>query len=258
MTDCIDCRMLLNGKCQAHVTAKKILKRSLPEPPLGSCFIPIVERYISVIKTRANVLEIGCGTWDRIKNYCIENNIEYEGIDTQKEYFGAPTVATRIENLAKLSYPDNSFDIVLGNQTMEHWAEYGCTLEFGLYQCFRVCKPDGLVMMNVPIHFHGTKAFMNGDLEYIKTVFDKFSDNIVFEKWGFQTTPLPPYFPHPGYKKLENRPAYILDIQARKKSQDIPICTNRGALNGRLAQLLNYPISYNIFRLLRKIDSILT
>ena len=60
----------------------------------------------------------------------------YEGIDVAESYFGVPTVATRLMNLADLSYPDNSFDLVVSNQSMEHWGEFGCSLRWGFTKAF--------------------------------------------------------------------------------------------------------------------------
>lgn len=253
MPSCQDCNMLKADTCSAYNIAIKTLDCQLPPPPLGACMIPIVENYLTQIQPNMKILDVGCGFWNRIKKYCEQIGAIYEGIDPQKEYIGKETVATRIENLAELSYEDNYFDLVIGNQTMEHWDENGCRIIWGLYQCFRVCKPNGKVMMNVPIHFHGTKEFMLGDIEAIKNAFEPFSGKIQIVEWGKLTNPLPRLYPYPGYWILNDKPAYVLDIQAIKDKplpQDI---TNQGAFKGKLAQLANYPLSYNIYRVLKKL-----
>lgn len=195
MPKCSECRMLVRNQCSAYAIATEVLGRELPPPPLGGCEIPIVENYLHLIDTGMRVLDIGCGSWDLIKSYCESVGAQYEGIDTVPEYFGRKTVATRLENLAALSFANESFDLVIGNQTMEHWAEYGCTLPWGLYQCFRVCKTGGRVLMNVPIHFHGTRPFMLGNLEALKRLFSIFSDQVYFDKWGSPADPIPNFFP---------------------------------------------------------------
>lgn len=252
MPKCSECRMLVLNKCSAYAKAQEVLGRELPPPPLGACEVPIVEDYLQLIKKGMTVLEIGCGTWNLIKNHCEMIGARYQGIDTETEYFGKKTIATRLENLADLSFPDESFDIVIGNQTMEHWAENGCSLKWGLYQCFRVCKPDGKVLMNVPIHFHGTRTFMLGQIEIIKQLFAPFSEKVLFEKWGHPSDPLPELFPYPGYWVLKDCPSYVLDIQAIKDKPLPENYDNRGATSGQLAQIQNYPFSYNIYRVLRK------
>jgi len=210
--------------------------------------IPIVENYLAFIKPGMRVLEIGCGSWDLVRNYTQDIGAHYEGIDTQTEYFGRKTVATRIQNLACLSFPNEHFDVVIGSQTMEHWAEHGCSLRWGLHQCFRVCKPNGLVLMNVPIHYHGTHQFMLGRLKVLDSLFALFSDTVSFERWGRPARPLPPLYPYPGYWGLRHKPAYVLDIKATKDRPLPSGAHNRLAPSGRLAQVINYPFSYNVYR----------
>lgn len=252
MPKCLECRMLVDNQCSAYKKAQIILERPLQPPPLGSCMIPIVENYLGFIKQGMSVLDIGCGSWNLIKNHCEKVGAYYEGIDTCTDYFGKKTVATKIENLAELSFPDNHFDIVIGNQTMEHWAENGCTLKWGLFQCFRVCKPNGRVLINVPIHFHGTRTFMLGNLENIKRLYHPFSTQTLFQKWGYPSEPLPNVFSYPGYSKLQGKPAYVLDIHAVK---DCPLpkgYNNRGAISGIKAEIFNYPISYNMYWIMQE------
>ena len=253
MPSCRECEMLIGGECTAMEMARVELGRPLPPPPLGACIVPIVQRYLSQVRSGDSVLDIGCGSWDRIKSHCERVGARYEAIDIATEYFGKKTNATRIENLANLSFAGDSFDFVIGNQTMEHWAEYGCTLRLGLYQCFRVCKPGGKVLLNVPMHFHGTSEFMLGKLERIRRLFMRFSNTISIEKWGNPCDPLPAYYAHPQYWRLRGKPAYIVSIEAVK---DRPMAGRgrRGfGFHGRMAQLLRYPFSYNVYRVLQRL-----
>lgn len=252
MPQCARCHMLVGGQCTAHTIARDTLGRDLLPPPLGACMIPIVESYLPFIKRTMRVLEIGCGSWDRIRSHCRDVGAHYEGIDPQTEYFGKRTVATRVENLAESSFPNEDFDLVIGSQTMEHWAEYGCSLRWGLYQCFRVCKPGGKVLLNVPIHYHGTREFSLGEMDALQRLFAPFSDAVSFEQWGTPTDPLPALWPYPGYWSLRDKPAHVLDIRATK-DRPLPGAYRKGfAPSGRLAQLLNYPMSYNLYRILCK------
>lgn len=255
MPKCSECPMLIDKLCSAYTKASSTLGRELPPPPLGACIIPIVENYLPLITKGMRILDIGCGTWELIKAHCESVGANYEAIDTETEYFGKKTVATKIENLAELSFPNEYFDLVIGNQTMEHWEENGCSLEWGLYQCFRVCKQNGRVLMNVPIHFHGTRTFMLGEISKIQRLFAQFSDHVSFEKWGYPSHPIPALFPWPGYSRLCNNPAYVLDIQAIKDHSLPPASfyNNCNATKGWLAQLLHYPFSFNIHRVLRKV-----
>lgn len=253
MPKCLECCMLSDNRCSAYEKAKRILDRPFPPYPLGACVLPIVEDYLKFIKKDMSVLEIGCGSWEIIKNRCEEVGAGYEAIDVQREYYGKRSVATRFENLSNLSFSSERFDIVFGNQTMEHWSLNGCALEWGLFQCFRVCKTGGRVFMNVPIHFHGSWQFMLGKNDVIRNLFSRFSTNVSFNVWGYPSQPVPPVYPFSGYWKLNRKPAYILDIAAIK---DIPLprnCNNLFAAGGKLAELFNYPFSYNLYRLLHKV-----
>lgn len=252
MPACKDCQMLKDNVCQAHAIAQKELKRPLPPPPSGACAIPIVDSYLLEIKAGMKVLEIGCGTWSKVHDHCKKVGADYDAIDTQESYFGVKSIATRIENLSELSFVTGTFDIVIGNQTMEHWEEFGCPLEWGLYQCFRVCKPGGRVFMNVPIHFHGTWHFMMGKLDVIRQEFERFSQSVEFEAWGEHTAPLPPYFPFPGFSPLSEKPAYVLDVRATRKEKLPSRIKQRSMPKGKLRRLYNYPLSFNIYRVLKK------
>jgi SAM-dependent methyltransferase len=220
--------------------AETILGRKLPPPPLACCVIAIVDDYAAAITAGMSVLEIGAGAWSRLAEACAATGASYEGIDTQPEYFGKPTVATRIENLADLSYPENSFDLVVGNQTMEHWEENGCALAWGLFQCFRVTKPGGKVRMNVPIHFHGSRDFVLGRVASLRGLFERFSDDVTLEPWGADSAPIAPYRAHPSYPLLAERGAYTLDIVA-VKDKPTPAVSRRWRPSGRVGQVAAVP-----------------
>lgn len=253
MPGCSQCRKLVGGQCLAHEEAKGSLGRNLSPPPLGACVIPILEDYLGLIRPGMSVLEVGCGSWDRLKRSCQEVGAHYEGIDTAPVHFGRPTAATRLENLAALSFPEARFDLVIGLQTMEHWPEQGCSLPWGLYQCFRGLKPQGLLLMNVPIHFHGARPFIQGRLDTLRQLLAPFSGRVSFEVWGYPSNPLPPCLPHRGYRPLNHKPAYILDIRALK-DRPLPGNYRRRGLSWKIpAKLLNYPLSYTVYCILRKI-----
>lgn len=250
MPDCKECRFLsYEGKphCCAYEKTVEELKRPMADPPLGACTWPIVHSYLEHIKPGFSVLEIGCGSWAKIRDACRALGAAYEAIDTEPSYFGVPTIATRYENLASLSFENETFDLVIGNQTMEHWAEHGCSIEWGLWQCFRVLKPGARVLLNVPIHFHGTRPFLLGSLDVLKKAFEPFSSQVVFESWGKNAAPLAPQYMHPKYKKLANQCAYILDIQA-VKDRPLPLRARKKKVTGRLGRIIEYPLSYNLYR----------
>ena len=252
MAACQHCQYLKDQACAAHQLAKTMLGRPLPPPPLGACFIPIVEGYLEYLRPGMRVLEVGCGAWDLLRRHCHGVGAHYEGIDAATAHIGRPSIATRLENLADLSFQDDFFDLVVGSQSMEHWPEYGCSLSWGLYQCFRAVKPGGRVFLNVPIHFHGARPFFLGKIEDIRQLLGPFSGQIVLEAWGHPSAPLPPLFPHPGYWRLRRKPAFHLDIQAIKDRPLPQVIRQRGVNHPFLAKLLMYPPSYVAYVALRK------
>jgi SAM-dependent methyltransferase len=247
---CVDCSKRQGLVCTAHEVARGSLGREFPPHPFSACVIPIVEQYCDLIQPGQAVLEIGCGTWSAIRDRCLMVGAHYEAIDIAESYYGLPTVATRIENLAALSFEDDRFDLVFGNQTLEHWGEYGCRTEWGLQQCFRVAKPRGLVALNVPIHFHGVSPFFDGDIARIRQIFAAFSDRVELTEWGREHDPLEPYFAHPGYPALAQQNAWILDIRATKTGPAKRRFSNAFAASGKAAQVLSFPLSWTVHRLL--------
>lgn len=243
MPACRDCTELVGERCLAEARSIDVLGDRKRPAPLAACPIPIVEGYAARLERGHAVLEVGCGSWSRLRDRCVEVGARYEGID------GAPSaasLATRFENLADLSFADETFDFVVGTQSMEHWAEYGCSLEWGIYQCFRACKPGGSVLMNVPIHFHGTSEFMLGRLDRLRELFARFSTQVTFEEWGRDSGPVPEYYPYPGYLPLRRRPAYILDVHA-VRDRGLPPAPRNTARTGLLGKLQAKPASYVLY-----------
>lgn len=241
--------------CAAHARAAEEYDRPIPPPPIGACTLAIVESYRQLIKPGMRVLEIGCGTWPLFKSITESAGASYEGIDAQPQYFGKPTIATRIENLERLSFPSETFDLVIGNQTIEHWAEFGCDTKMGLYQCFRVCRQGGMVIMNAPIHFHGSAPFLLGNTFLIQKLFQRYSNSVTIESWGKDSDPIPPFYTYQQYRALANRSAYIIDIRATKDQEigDAPIVI---PMPVKIRRWLNYPTSYLLYRAKRKLGLI--
>jgi SAM-dependent methyltransferase len=255
MPACSNCSWRNGETCRARELALVELKRPLPPAPSGACTVAIVDSYLSLVRPGMRVLEIGCGTWAKLRDHCVAVGAHYEGLDVQTEYYGIPSIATRIGNLATLDFADEDFDLVIGNQTMEHWAEHGCTLDWGLKQCFRVTRPGGMVCMNVPVHLHGTREFVHGEIDTIENRFRRFSTRVELERWGSPTAPLPPYYAHPRFGALRDRPAWVLDIRAVRDRPLPTNVTNTMGFDGRLARLFHYSARYNAYLLRQKIEN---
>lgn len=102
--------------------------------------------------------------------------------------------------VADIPFPENTFDIVTGIQTIEHWAQKApdpTTEEEhwrGLREVIRVLKPNGLIYFCAPIYLHGHEMFVTGDIPRIRALFEDLPvKDIVIEKWREDYLPLERY-----------------------------------------------------------------
>jgi len=172
---------------------------------------------LSSLPKKQKVLEIGCGSWSYLKDH--GKNLEWYGIDVKNTtQYGKPTIATKIGSVEKIPYCANTFDIVLCNQSIEHWYEYGVTFAKGLSEIHRVLKKGGTLHANVPIHLHGHKYFVKGNLMKIRLLFNSKSWNLRTEKWknkddyqGWKLNNIPDYM-------ISSKDSWVLNIIATAKS----------------------------------------
>ena len=143
-------------------------------------------------------------------------------------------------HVADIPFPDCTFDIVVGIQSIEHWdeplpvASLKTGHSAGLEEIYRVLKPGGSIYFCAPIHLHGHEMFITRDIERIRSLFEPLPwTNIVLEMWRENYFPLERY-PTPGadaktweravtsYPRellediLENRSVMLLTIKAKK------------------------------------------
>lgn len=99
------------------------------------------------------ILDIGCSTIDR--KYKSKNKSDkIIGID--KFLLSGVDIITDIEKT--LPFKDNSFDMVVANQVLEHTINFFSVME----EIHRIIKPDGIVKIWVP-HFSSHLAYTNPD-----------------------------------------------------------------------------------------------
>lgn len=117
------------------------------------------------------LLEIGCGSYSLLKNN-MSSPAVWEGIDViDVDRRGKPSVATHKASVEDIPWPDRSFDVVVSNQSIEHWYEYGVDVNRGLSEIRRTLKEGGRAVINFPIHLHGQKMFVLGDFAAIDDEF---------------------------------------------------------------------------------------
>lgn len=247
MPDCSKCKYLAGEVCKALPSDWPLV----PVNKVRACTVAITNEYCSLINSGMRVLEIGCGTWSPIRDHCRQVSAEWEGIDIQESYYGKPTIATRIESVEELSFPDESFDFVIANQSLEHWQEFGTRPELGLWHCFRVCKVGGLILMNVPIHHHGSPDFLTGNLDAIADMFQQFADKVVLETWRRNSAPLEPVYLAPKWL-TGGEGTYVLDIKA-VRSPKLPPRPKPFKIRLRLIrELLDHRLDYLGYKALRR------
>lgn len=98
--------------------------------PLRKCVEAINRNLVDDIlkkQSKIKLLEIGCGCWSYVKDKTIDK-IFWDGIDVEeKSMSGKPNIHTKLGSVEKIPFEDNVFDLVLANESMEHWFEYGVT-----------------------------------------------------------------------------------------------------------------------------------
>jgi SAM-dependent methyltransferase len=127
---------------------------------------------LSEVRGPIRLLEIGCGAYSLIRDRLPPPAL-WEGIDViDVDRKGNPSIATRRASVEDIPWPDGTFDIVVSNQSIEHWYEYGVAVERGLAEIRRVLKPEGRAYINFPIHLHGERMFVEGEFTAIDAAFE--------------------------------------------------------------------------------------
>jgi SAM-dependent methyltransferase len=63
-----------------------------------------------------------------------------------------------------MPFGSQSFEFVLANQSLEHWFEYGVSIEDGLTEIARVLRQNGEAWLNFPLFLHGDSRCLKGNL----------------------------------------------------------------------------------------------
>lgn len=211
MPDCVACPKF-DKKRQVCLFAEKWN----PQCVIRNCVGAFAEEVISQASGK-KLLEVGHGVWKGPRILCKEHGVEWNGVDPRWKTNAKARLNRGTATL--IPFPDNTFDVVCGFETMEHWREHNDEPVAGLREIHRVLKRGGVVAISVPIHLHGSDEFVEGDVPKILSYFEPgLWSEIVKDEWRRRHEPLPAY---KGWLENRLRRHYELLVQKGFGKQEI-------------------------------------
>ncbi len=235
-TRSIHCR-----SCPKFSAAK--LQCSVPfGSPVRKCVVAAQEAHLHSLAGK-NLLEIGFGKHSIPRRLVTRAGGTWTGIDPSVRTIEKAKLGKGgFGHAADIPFADGVFDIVVGIQSFEHWADplpdpnLTSDHETGLREVYRTLKPGGAIYFDAPIHLHGHEMFIAGDIARIRGLFDStLWQDVIIEKWRQVYDPLARY-PTPetdrrGWARcvtsysqellediLTNRSVWLMTISATKNS----------------------------------------
>lgn len=209
--------------------------------PSRKCAAAAIEANLNDVNGES-VLEIGGGSWALARNLIRRSGGTWTGIDPgQPQGKKARIGHSGYGHAADIPFADETFDLVYGIQTFEHWGQRIGNLlppsryEDCLAEILRVLKPGGRVYLDAPMHFHGNEMFIMGDVAKLRSLFgDNDWADVTMQRWRLDYAPLERFLPAQfeldlwpqevvGYPQeqvqatLENASSWMLAFNARKK-----------------------------------------
>ena len=153
------------------------------------------------------VLEIGCGTGEFTKRIA-QTGADITAVDISPDLLevarsGITNINVRfhIQNVEKLDFEDESFDVVIGSSILHH-----LNLNPALKEVYRVLKNGGMVVFTEP-NMLNPQIWMERNITFIRKLTNNSPDETAFVRWilkkelinlGFQNVSIKPFdFLHP-------------------------------------------------------------
>lgn len=176
--------------------------------PLRKCVVASIEAHFFDC-AGLECLELGFGRFKLARNLVLRSGGHWTGIDPSQPLSKKARLHREGHgSAAAIPFPDDSFDLVFGIQSFEHWGQkftrgrqpsdyMDC-----LSEVFRVLRPGGKIYLDAPVHFHGHEMFIMGDLPRIRQLFQPGQwQDLVMQCWRKDYEPLDRYPPNPAVLK---------------------------------------------------------
>jgi len=200
---------ILHGKKLADEGAADIWNWS---GPVGNARAERRTKYLTEIgriHATDNVLEIGCGTgiftrklYDATKARITGIDISEDLLEIARESTSAKDLSFVRDNAMSMSFPDETFDVVVGSSVLHH-----LDFETSLKEIFRVLKKGGRMMFGEP-NMLNPQIFIQKNVPFIKKWAGDSPDETAIVRWslakqmrstGFTSIKIFPYdFLHPA------------------------------------------------------------
>ncbi len=160
-----------------------------------------VQMLTSHLRPEMKVLELGCGTAYFTKELAL-TGATITAIDISPELLAqarinchAPNVTFEVQNAYALSYPDASFDSVIGSSVLHH-----LEIEEALRQMYRVLRPEGMICFTEP-NMLNPQIAVQKNVPAVKKRLGDSPDETAFFRW-----PLRRLLEQTGFRDVRVRP----------------------------------------------------
>ena len=141
--------------------------------------------HLSHLQKGKKALELGCGT-GVFSTYFSATGAELIPIDICDEMLDQvrrklPSVPAKRDDAENLSFPDGSFDVVVGSSVLHH-----LDVEKSLKEVWRVLKPGGILALAEP-NMMKPQVMIMKNVPWIKRAMGDSEDETAFFRWPLRT-----------------------------------------------------------------------
>lgn len=188
---------------------------------LRSCIWGMLNKHAD--RFEGDILEVGYGAWKGTRRFLRGKKIKvnrWHGLDPKAP--DDPSRRLYKGTVSDIPTDDCTFDWVIAFSTMEHWCEFGDSLESGLQEIHRVLKPGGMLLLEAPMFVHGDERFHFGEVNVIKRIVMGLPWDVQFEEWRKDHFPLEPVYGwDPKFQRAKQVPEY--EQRALKMEQNFSV-----------------------------------